>query len=177
MAPDILDSIRRTIRDVPDFPNPGILFKDITPVLANPTLLAQVIDGMIETTGITEVDKVVGIDARGFIFGALIAERLGAGFIPVRKKGKLPWQTRGIDYALEYGTNSVEMHLDAIAPGETVLLADDLLATGGTAAAALHLIAEAGGKVLGSTFFIELAFLGGRKHVSDAGPVHSLITY
>lgn len=177
MAPDILDSIRRTIRDVPNFPNPGILFKDITPVLANPTLLTQTIDGMIEATGITQVDKVVGIDARGFIFGALIAERLGAGFIPVRKKGKLPWQTRGIDYALEYGTNSVEMHLDAISPGETVLLADDLLATGGTAAAALHLIAEAGGKVLGSTFFIELAFLGGRKHVSGSGPVHSLITY
>lgn len=177
MAPDILDSIRRTIRDVPDFPNPGILFKDITPVLASPTLLAQVIDGMIEATGITQVDKVVGIDARGFIFGALIAERLGAGFIPVRKKGKLPWQTRGIDYALEYGTNSVEMHVDAIAPGETVLLADDLLATGGTAGAALHLIEQAGGKVLGSTFFIELAFLGGRKHVGDSGPVHSLITY
>lgn len=177
MAPDILDSIRNTIRDVPDFPNPGILFKDITPVLANPTLLSQTIDGMIEATGITQVDKVVGIDARGFIFGALIAERLGAGFIPVRKKGKLPWQTRGVDYALEYGTNSVEMHLDAIAPGETVLLADDLLATGGTAAAALHLIKQAGGKVLGSTFFIELAFLGGRKIVSDSGPVHSLITY
>ena len=177
MAPDILDSIRRTIRDVPDFPKPGILFKDITPVLANPTLLSQTIDGMIEATGITEVDKVVGIDARGFIFGALIAERLGAGFIPVRKKGKLPWQTRGIDYALEYGTNSVEMHLDAIAPGETVLLADDLLATGGTAAAALHLIEQAGGKVLGSTFFIELAFLGGRQFVGGAGPVHSLITY
>jgi adenine phosphoribosyltransferase len=177
MAPDILDSIRRTIRDVPDFPSPGILFKDITPVLANPKLLAQTIDGMIEITGITKVDKVVGIDARGFIFGALIAERLGAGFIPVRKKGKLPWQTRGIDYALEYGSNSVEMHLDAIAPGETVLMADDLLATGGTAAAALHLIAQAGGKVLGSTFFIELAFLDGRKNVSDSGPVHSLITF
>ncbi|WP_345784666.1 adenine phosphoribosyltransferase [Prosthecobacter sp.] len=173
----MLDSIRRTIRDVPDFPNLGILFKDITPVLADPKLLAQTIDGMIEITGITKVDKVVGIDARGFIFGALIAERLGAGFIPVRKKGKLPWQTRGIDYALEYGTNSVEMHLDAIAPGETVLLADDLLATGGTAAAALHLIEQAGGKVLGSTFFIELAFLNGREKVNDSGPVHSLITY
>ncbi|MFC5455449.1 adenine phosphoribosyltransferase [Prosthecobacter fluviatilis] len=177
MAPDTLDSIRRTIRDVPDFPKPGILFKDITPVLANPALLAQTIDGMIEATGITKVDKVVGIDARGFIFGALIAARLGAGFIPVRKKGKLPWQTRGVDYALEYGTNSVEMHLDAITPGETVLLADDLLATGGTAAAALHLIGQAGGRVLGSTFFIELAFLGGREKVSGPGPVHSLITY
>jgi adenine phosphoribosyltransferase len=177
MAPDILDSIRSTIRDVHDFPKPGIIFKDITPVLANPVLLAQTVDGMIEATGITQVDKVVGIDARGFIFGALIAERLGAGFIPVRKKGKLPWQTRGVDYALEYGTNSVEMHLDAITPGETVLLADDLLATGGTAGAALHLIEQAGGQVLGSTFFIELGFLGGREKVSGSGPVHALITY
>ena len=177
MAPDTLERIRNTIRDVPDFPKPGILFKDITPVLAAPRLLAEAIDGMIEATGITQVDKVVGIDARGFIFGALIAERLGAGFIPVRKKGKLPWKTRGVDYALEYGTNSVEMHLDALAPGETVLLADDLLATGGTAAAALHLIQESGARILGSTFFIELSFLNGRKKLASHGPVHALITY
>lgn len=177
MAPDTLETIRSTIRDVPDFPTPGILFKDITPVLANPALLAQTIDGMIEATGLTEVDKVVGIDARGFIFGALIAARLGAGFIPVRKKGKLPWKTRGVDYTLEYGKNAVEMHLDAIHPGERVLLADDLLATGGTAGAALDLIQQAGGHVVGSTFFIELSFLGGRQRVSGTGPVHALITY
>lgn len=177
MAPDSLARIRSMIRDVPDFPQPGVLFKDITPLLANPELLAQSIDGMIEATGITQVDKVVGIDARGFIFGALIAERLGAGFIPVRKKGKLPWQTRGVDYALEYGTNSVEMHLDAIAPGETVLLADDLLATGGTAGAALQLIHEAGAKLLASTFLIELSFLHGRDKLQQHGPVHALITY
>lgn len=177
MTPDSLERIRSTIRDVPDFPKPGILFKDITPVLASPPLLSHAIDGMIEATGVTQVDKVVGIDARGFIFGALIAERLGAGFIPVRKKGKLPWKTRGVDYALEYGTNSVEMHLDAIEPGETVLLADDLLATGGTAAAALHLIEQTGGKVVGSTFFIELSFLNGREKLAQHGPVHALITY
>lgn len=177
MDPDSLERIRRTIRDVPDFPTAGIVFKDITPVLACAGLLGEVVDGMIEATGITQVDKVVGIDARGFIFGALIAERLGAGFIPVRKKGKLPWQTRGVDYALEYGTNSVEMHLDAIAPGETVLLADDLLATGGTAGAALHLIQESGAKILGSTFFIELSFLQGRDKLAQHGPVHALITY
>ncbi len=177
MAPDSLERIRSTIRDVPDFPQPGIVFKDITPVLACPTLLAETIDGMIEATGITQVDKVVGIDARGFIFGALIAARLGAGFIPVRKKGKLPWQTRGVDYALEYGTNSVEMHLDALAPGETVLLADDLLATGGTAGAALHLIQQSGAKIVGSTFFIELGFLNGREKLAQHGPVHALITY
>ena len=177
MAPDSLERIRSTIRDVADFPKPGILFKDITPVLACPPLLAEAVDGMIESTGITQVDKVVGIDARGFIFGALIAERLGAGFIPVRKKGKLPWKTRGVDYALEYGTNSVEMHLDAIAPGETVLLADDLLATGGTAGAALHLMQEAGATIVGSTFFIELSFLKGREKLTQHGPVHALITY
>ncbi len=177
MAPDILDRIRSTIRDVPDFPNPGILFKDITPVLADAPLLEKVIDGMIEVTGVTKVDKVVGIDARGFIFGALIAARVGAGFVPVRKKGKLPWRTRGIDYSLEYGSNSVEMHLDAVAEGETVLLADDLLATGGTAGAALALIEQAGGELLGSTFFIELGFLNGREKLAGRGPIHSLISF
>lgn len=177
MAPDLLDRIRSTIRDVPDFPNPGILFKDITPVLADAPLLEKVIDGMIEVTGVTKVDKVVGIDARGFIFGALIAARVGAGFVPVRKKGKLPWRTRGIDYSLEYGSNSVEMHLDAVAEGETVLLADDLLATGGTAGAALALIEQAGGELLGSTFFIELGFLNGREKLAGRGPIHSLISF
>jgi len=177
MNSQTLDHIRATIRDVPDFPKPGILFKDITPVLADPALIARTIDGMIDATGVLKVDKVVGIDARGFIFGALIAERLGAGFVPVRKKGKLPWMTRGVDYSLEYGTNSVEIHQDAIAPGETVLLADDLLATGGTAGAALTLIEQAGGKIVGSTFFIELSFLKGRDKLRGHGPVHALISY
>lgn len=177
MNSQTLDHIRATIRDVPDFPKPGILFKDITPVLADAALLARTIDGMIDATGVLKVDKVVGIDARGFIFGALIAERLGAGFVPVRKKGKLPWMTRGVDYSLEYGTNSVEIHQDAIAPGETVLLADDLLATGGTAGAALTLIEQAGGQIVGSTFFIELSFLNGREKLRGHGPVHALISY
>ena len=177
MNAQTLDRLRTTIRDVPDLPKPGILFKDITPVLADAALLARTIDGMIDATGVLKVDKVVGIDARGFIFGALIAERLGAGFIPVRKKGKLPCRTLGVDYALEYGTNSVEMHADAIHPGETVLLADDLLATGGTAGAALSLIEQAGGKLVGSTFFIELSFLKGREKLAPHGPVHALITY
>ena len=120
MSPDSLERLRSTIRDVPDFPHPGILFKDITPVLADAELLKEVIEGMVEVFAGEKVDKVVGIDARGFIFGALIAQRLGAGFVPVRKKGKLPWKTSGVDYSLEYGTNSVEMHLDALAPGERV---------------------------------------------------------
>ena len=133
-------NVKALIRTVPDFPKPGILFKDITPVLANPSLLAQTIDGMIEATGITQVDKVVGIDARGFIFGALIAERLGAGFIPVRKKGKLPYRTVSYKYDLEYGSAEIEMHIDSVKPGMRVLVHDDLLATGGTAAAAAELM-------------------------------------
>lgn len=177
MSPESLERLRSAIRDVPDFPQPGILFKDITPVLADAELLTQAIDGMTEIFAGQKVDKVVGIDARGFIFGALMAQRLGAGFIPVRKKGKLPWQTRGVDYSLEYGKNSVEMHVDAIAPGEKVVLADDLLATGGTAGAALQLIQESGANLLGSVFFIELAFLQGRTKLTQTAPVHALLTF
>ncbi|GAA5146188.1 adenine phosphoribosyltransferase [Prosthecobacter algae] len=177
MSPDSLERLRSTIRDVPDFPQPGILFKDITPVLADAQLLKEAIEGMAEIFADQKVDKVVGIDARGFIFGAMIAQRLGAGFVPVRKKGKLPWKTRGVDYSLEYGTNSVEMHLDALAPGERVVLADDLLATGGTAGAALQLIRESGAELLGSVFFIELAFLCGREKLEGMGPIHSLLTF
>ena len=127
-----LDRLRSAVRDVQDFPQPGVLFKDITPVRADSALLSLAVDGMAEAADGQRVDKVVGIDARGFIFGAMLAARLGCGFIPARKKGKLPWRTSGVDYALEYGTASLEMHEDAIHPGEKVLLADDLLATGGT---------------------------------------------
>ncbi len=177
MSPDSLERLRSAIRDVPDFPQPGILFKDITPVLADAALMKAAIDGMAEAFAGQKVDKVVGIDARGFIFGALLAQRLGAGFVPIRKKGKLPWKTRGVDYSLEYGTNSVEIHLDALAPGERVVLADDLLATGGTAAAALELIQASGAELLGSAFFIELAFLCGREKLAGLGPVHALLTF
>jgi adenine phosphoribosyltransferase len=177
MFSDSLAQLRTAIRDVPDFPKPGILFKDITPVLADAKLMKLAIDGMIEPFAGQQVDKVVGIDARGFIFGAMIAQRLGAGFIPVRKKGKLPWKTHGLDYSLEYGTNSVEMHIDALAPGDRVLLADDLLATGGTAGAALRLIQDSGATLLGSTFFIELGFLEGRQKIDHTGPIHSLIHF
>lgn len=177
MSPDSLDRLRAAVRDVPDFPQPGILFKDITPVLADPALLREAVGGMAEAFAGQQIDKVVGIDARGFIFGALLAERLGAGFVPVRKKGKLPWRTRGCEYDLEYGSNAVEMHLDALAPGERVVLADDLLATGGTAGAAMKLIAETGAELLGAAFFIELAFLKGRDRLADSAPVHALLTY
>jgi len=177
MIPASLDRLRTAIRDVPDFPQPGILFKDITPVLADAQLIKLAIDGMEEAVAGQKVDKVVGIDARGFIFGALLAARLGTGFIPARKKGKLPWRTRGVDYALEYGTNSIEMHEDAIAPGENIVLADDLLATGGTAGAVLELMRQAEANIVASIFFIELGFLGGREKIAGFGPVHSLLTY
>lgn len=177
MSPDRFDRLRNAIRDVPDFPQPGVLFKDITPVLSDPDLLREAIDAMAEISGAQKVDKVVGIDARGFIFGALLAARLGCGFIPARKKGKLPWRTRGVDYELEYGTASLEIHEDAITPGEKVLLADDLLATGGTAGAALKLMEEMGAVMLGSVFFIELSFLHGRERVETFGPVHAVVTF
>ena len=177
MTPASLDRLRTAIRDVPDFPQPGILFKDITPVLADAELIKLAIDGMAEAVAGQKVDKVVGIDARGFIFGALLAARLGTGFIPARKKGKLPWRTRGIDYSLEYGTNSIELHEDAITPGENVVLADDLLATGGTAGAVLELMRQSGANIIGAVFFIELGFLGGREKIAGFGPIHSVLTY
>jgi adenine phosphoribosyltransferase len=177
MDSQVLQQIRATIRDVPDFPQAGILFKDITPVLADGLLLHAAIEGMAELLGVQQVDKVVGIDARGFIFGAMLAQRLSCGFIPARKKGKLPWKTRGIDYALEYGTAHIEMHQDAIRPGERIVLADDLLATGGTSAAVLELMQQAGAQILGSVFFIELSFLQGRGKVEPYAPTHALLKY
>lgn len=170
------DSLRAAVRDVVDFPKPGIVFKDITPVLSHPQLFHDAITLICETAGGQKIDKVVGIDARGFIFAAAVADRLGAGFVPVRKKGKLPWTTREMAYALEYGEAVVELHEDAIAPGETVLLVDDLLATGGTAGAALSLLDQLGAKVAGVTFLIELAFLGGRKMLGDH-KIASILVY
>ncbi len=177
MDPTSHERLRNAIRDVPDFPQPGVLFKDITPVLADPALLQLAVDGMAEAAEGHRVDKVVGIDARGFIFGAMLAARLGCGFVPVRKKGKLPWRTKGMDYALEYGEASLEIHEDAIHAGENVLLADDLLATGGTAGAALALMKQLHANVLGSVFFIELAFLHGREKVEHFGPVRAVVTF
>jgi adenine phosphoribosyltransferase len=161
------DSLRAAIRDVVDFPKPGIVFKDITPILGDAALFRDAITLLCESAGGQKIDKVVGIDARGFIFAAAVADRLGAGFVPVRKKGKLPWKTRQVAYSLEYGESVVELHEDAVAPGETVLLVDDLLATGGTAGAALTLLDQLGAKVVGVAFLIELAFLGGRKLLGE----------
>ena len=152
----------RLIRDVPDFPKEGILFKDITPVLQHPKAFAEVTDRLLAYARERSVDAVVGIESRGFIFGAPVALALGVGFVPIRKLGKLPAETLRAEYALEYGTNTVEMHKDAVQPGQRVLIIDDLLATGGTAAAAADLVERAGGEVAGFAVLVELAFLNGR---------------
>lgn len=164
------------IRDVPDFPKPGILFKDISTVLSDPALLRHSINELTATSGGEKIDKVVGIDARGFIFAAPVALNLDAGFVPIRKKGKLPWDTHSMAYSLEYGENVVEIHKDAILPGESVLLVDDLLATGGTAAAAIKLIKQLEAKLVAASFLIELKGLNGRDLLGDT-PVKAVIQY
>ncbi len=168
--------IQNAIRSIPDFPKPGILFKDITPLLADARLFAGSIDLLTANFKPGTVDAVVGIDARGFIFAAAAARKLRAGFVPVRKKGKLPFQTHEQDYALEYGTATVAMHVDALKPGSRVLLIDDLLATGGTAAAAAVLVQKLGAQILEASFLIELSFLGGRQQLKQF-PVRSLVVY
>lgn len=177
MNQEKLDTLAAAIRDVPDFPKPGILFKDITPVLGDGDLFRLAIDQFIASMGGEVPEKIVGIDARGFIFGAAMADRLGIGFVPVRKKGKLPWQTTGESYTLEYGFAEVEIHEDAIQKGERVALIDDLLATGGTAGAALKLVRRLGADVICVSFLIELAFLEGRQNLADDVRTEALITY
>lgn len=168
--------IERAIRNIPDFPKPGIQFKDITPVLADARLFSGSIDLLLDGFKPGMVDAVVGIDARGFIFAAAAALRLEAGFVPVRKKGKLPYQTYEQTYDLEYGTSTVAVHVDALKPGSRVLLIDDLLATGGTAAAAAALVERLGAKILEISFLIELKFLAGRQRLRGY-PVRSLVVY
>ena len=162
-------SIKSRIRTIPDHPKPGVMFRDITTLLLDPEGLRGAVDGMLAAFSGARVDKVAGIEARGFILGGAVAYRLGAGFVPVRKKGKLPWNTVGQDYTLEYGTDRVEIHTDAIATGEQILLVDDLIATGGTANAALELIQKAGGKVVGCAFIIDLPDLGGSRRLRERG--------
>jgi adenine phosphoribosyltransferase len=168
--------IAAAIRNVPDFPKLGIQFKDITPVLADARLFAGVIDLLTEKFSPGSVDAVVGIDARGFIFAAAAALKLRAGFVPVRKKGKLPFTTHEQDYALEYGSATVAMHTDALKPGARVLLIDDLLATGGTAAAAVALMKKLGAEILEISFLIELKFLNGREKLKNL-PIRSIVVY
>ncbi len=171
-----LEKIKTALRDVPDFPKPGILFKDITPILNDPQLFGDTINLMAEAALGRKIDFVAGIEARGFIFGAALARKLNCGFVPIRKPGKLPYKIYKEDYALEYGTDSIEVHQDAFFKGASVYLADDLLATGGTASAAASLIQKCGAEVSLIGFLIELAFLNGREKLNEY-PVKSLITF
>jgi len=166
----------KLIRHIPDFPKPGILFHDITPVLSDPAAFQEIIDRNVEWAGMRSPDLIVGIESRGFIFGTPVSLALQTGFVPVRKVGKLPWDTLREEYSLEYGTNVVEVHRDAIKPGQRVMIVDDLLATGGTAAAAARLVEKLGGKVVGLIFLIELAGLGGAEAL-EGYERQSLIVY
>ena len=176
MASGIVEKLRAAVRDVSDFPKKGIVFKDITPILNDPVLFRASIDLFLERCRGRNIDKIVGIDARGFLFGSAVAYELGLGFVPIRKRGKLPYQTDTAKYSLEYGEAEMEMHIDAMTAGERVVLVDDLLATGGTSAAAAVLIRKAGGDLLEAQFLIELEFLNGRKQLEPT-PVTSFLKY
>ncbi len=171
-----MEAIRAKIRDVPDFPKKGIVFKDITPAIGDPVVFKLIVDALAERWRGERIDKVVGIESRGFIFGAPLAYAIGTGFSIVRKPGKLPYKTHRETYALEYGEDSLEVHVDAVAPGERALVVDDLLATGGTAGAVGRLVERQGGVVVGYSFVVELGFLGGARKL---GPdkVHALVRY
>ena len=171
-----MDAVRARIRDVPDFPKPGIVFKDITPVLADPATFRTVIDAFVERWKGERIGKVVGIESRGFLFAAPVAYLLGAGLTIARKPGKLPWQTIREAYALEYGENALELHVDAVGPGERVLVLDDVLATGGTADAVGRLVARQGAELVAYSFLVELSFLHGARKLG-APKVHALLTY
>jgi adenine phosphoribosyltransferase len=168
--------IQRHIRDVPDFPKPGIVFKDITPLLQSAEALRRTLDLMAEAVHDQRFDLVCGIESRGFIFGTALARQLGKGFIPIRKPGKLPWKTAAESYELEYGTDTIEIHVDAAEGGRRVLMVDDLLATGGTMEAALKLVRKIGGVPVACLFVVELGFLPGRQRLGDV-PAHSLVRY
>jgi adenine phosphoribosyltransferase len=171
-----LDDLKRAIREVPNFPKPGIGFKDITPVLLDARLFESAVNLMAAPYAEARISRVVSIESRGFIFGAPIALRLGAGLVPIRKPGKLPGATRRVEYGLEYGTDAVEMHHDAVGPSDRVLVVDDVLATGGTAAAAAQLVGGTGGAVVGFSFLIELDFLKGRQRLQGRR-VEALLHY
>ncbi len=176
MALGRVEEVRAAVRDVPDFPKRGIVFKDITPVLSDPVLFRASIDLFLERCRGLKIDKIVGIDARGFLFGSAVAYELGLGFVPIRKRGKLPYRTETAKYSLEYGEAEMEMHVDAISAGERIVLVDDLLATGGTSAAAAVLIRKAGGHLLEAQFLIELESLHGRKRLQPT-PVTAFLKY
>ena len=173
---DDIASIQRAIRDIPNFPKPGVVFKDITPLLANGRLFAKTIDLLAARYAGQKIDTVLGIESRGFIIGAALAYKLGAGFSVVRKPGKLPYETHAESYELEYGTDSLEIHVDGLSPNSRVVIADDLIATGGTAAATAALVSKLGGTVIECAFVLELTFLRGREKLKPRG-VYSLVQY
>lgn len=168
--------LKKHIRDIPDFPKPGIIFKDITPLLQNHDVFDRIIKDFVERYDEKGVDVIVGIESRGFLFGTPLAHQLGCSFVPVRKKGKLPYKTIDMSYDLEYGSATIEMHVDAVAKGQKVVIVDDLLATGGTAGAACLLVEKQGGKVVECAFVVELGFLNGREKIKHT-PVYSLVNY
>ena len=170
------EDLSKAIRDVPDFPQKGIIFKDITPLLRDKKLFAQAVEEMTEPFRGKNIDAVVAVESRGFIIGGIIAKSLGCGFVPVRKKGKLPYKTYSATYELEYGTDTLQIHTDALNKGEKVLIVDDLLATGGTVSATCELVEKSGAKIEGISFLIELTFLKGRDKLKDY-PLHCLIKY
>ena len=173
-----MDELKALIRTIPDYPKPGIMFRDVTTLLGNAQGFRATVEAMARPFQGGRVDAVAGIEARGFILGGAVADRLGCGFIPIRKKGKLPWRTIGQEYTLEYGVDIIEIHEDAVAKGERILIVDDLIATGGTAEAAVKLVTRSGGVVVGATFIVDLPELGGiailRKHGIDS---HALIAF
>lgn len=177
MAADRID-LKALIRTIPDYPKPGIQFRDITTLIADPVGLRAAVDGLVLPFLTAGIDYVVGIEARGFILGGAVAHELGRGFIPIRKKGKLPWKTIGQDYSLEYGVDTIEIHADAIHPGARVLLIDDLIATGGTADAAIELIRRSGGEIVAAAFVIDLPELGGAARLAAKDvSVHTLLSF
>lgn len=171
-----VDLLRSHVRSIEDYPTPGVTFRDITPLLGEPTAFAAAIDGMVASFDGTGVDRVVGVEARGFVFGAAVALRLGAGFVPVRKAGKLPWAVVREEYDLEYGTDKLEIHRDAVHPGERILIVDDVLATGGTALATATLVETLGGVTAGFAFLLEIDALDGRSKLGER-PIRSLLNY
>ena len=170
--------LAQIIRTIPDYPKPGIMFRDITTLLGDARAFRTAVDELVQPFAGMKIDKVAGIEARGFILGGAVAHQLSAGFVPLRKKGKLPHQTRAVEYALEYGSDSMEMHLDAVRVGEKVMLVDDLIATGGTALAAVQLLKDAGAEIMAAAFVVDLPELGGAKRLRAAGvPVSTLVAF
>jgi adenine phosphoribosyltransferase len=171
-------NLRDSIRTIPDYPRPGVMFRDITTLLGDARAFRQAVDEILTPFAGAKVDKVAGIEARGFILGGAVAHQLSAGFVPIRKKGKLPHRTVAMEYALEYGTDVIEMHVDALQPGERVLLVDDLIATGGTALAAVELLRQGGANIVGAAFVVDLPALGGAERLRGAGvAVSTLVAF